>query len=219
MTIPDPSELQATLDLIAQEMGRVKSQINEINERTAPLRTEQSSIKDKMQQLLDNLNEEVKYATDQEHKVYEIYLECQRLWKSYKESCRQIKAEAEQGLNDRAREIKLQLWDDDKVLKELQREFESLERRWDNAQRRIKDAEAYAATRDRLDRLTMGAPWREWAKDHQIDGGRKIAYRGRLLLGDTMGLGKTLTSVIAMDFIRAMTADADPEHPVVIETN
>jgi hypothetical protein len=62
--------------------------------------------------------------------------------------------------------------------------------------------------------MTMGAPWREWAKDHQIGGAKKITYEGRMILGDTMGLGKTLTSLIAIDMIEAATKDASPENPV-----
>jgi SNF2 family DNA or RNA helicase len=106
-----------------------------------------------------------------------------------------------------------------KQLKALNRELESLERKWDLAQRKIKDAERYLSMQERLDKLTVGAPWREWAKDHQIDGARRIAHRGKLLLGDTMGLGKTLTAIAAMDMIRAMTAEVDEDHPLVIETN
>lgn len=50
---------------------------------------------------------------------------------------------------------------------------------------------------------TLGAPWREWAFDHQIDGATRAATATRCILGDKRGLGKTLTSIIWMDMVGA----------------
>lgn len=219
MTIPTGEEVEAILNSIAVEMGAIRSQIKEVSDRIEPLREERTELKDKQAELEKAHNEEIKYAFDQEQKIYQIYLEAQKHWANYKEMCRQQKMAAEAGINDRVKEIRLQLWDDEQALKDLNRELESLERKWDLAQRKIKDAERYLSMQERLDKMTVGAPWREWAKDHQIDGARRIAHRGKLLLGDTMGLGKTLTAIAAMDMIRAMTAEVDAEHPLVIETN
>src|SRR5205085_2380721 len=105
-----------------------------------PLREERTELKDKMQEIEKNHNEEIKYAFDQEQKIYQIYLEAQKHWNNYKEMCRQQKMAAEAGINDRIKEIKLQLWDDEQALRDLNRELESLERKWDLAQRKIKDA-------------------------------------------------------------------------------
>jgi SNF2 family DNA or RNA helicase len=54
-----------------------------------------------------------------------------------------------------------------------------------------------------LDIMTASAPWREWAFDHQIDGAKRAAVAHRAVLGDKTGLGKTLTSIIYMDMVKA----------------
>jgi SNF2 family DNA or RNA helicase len=63
----------------------------------------------------------------------------------------------------------------------------------------------------RWDAITAGAPWREWAKDHQIEAGKRIAYNKKMLLCDTMGTGKTLSAILSLDMIKADTADRSPE--------
>lgn len=56
---------------------------------------------------------------------------------------------------------------------------------------------------DEFDRLTAGAPWREWAYQHQIAGAKHLAATKRAILGDKRGLGKTLTSLIYLDMVGA----------------
>lgn len=54
-----------------------------------------------------------------------------------------------------------------------------------------------------LDIDTAGAPWREFAFDHQISGGKRLAVAQRGILADKRGLGKTLTSLIYLDMVKA----------------
>lgn len=54
-----------------------------------------------------------------------------------------------------------------------------------------------------LDELTKTATWREWAFEHQIEGGKRLAIAERGILGDKRGLGKTLTSLIYLDMVQA----------------
>jgi len=54
-----------------------------------------------------------------------------------------------------------------------------------------------------LDSLTASAQWREFAFDHQIIGGKKLALAKRGILGDKRGLGKTLTSLIFLDMAKS----------------
>lgn len=54
-----------------------------------------------------------------------------------------------------------------------------------------------------LDELTKSAKWREFAFDHQIEGGKRLAVAKRGILGDKRGLGKTLTSLIWADMVQA----------------
>lgn len=54
-----------------------------------------------------------------------------------------------------------------------------------------------------LDIDTAGAPWREFAFDHQINGGKRLAIAKRGILADKRGLGKTLSSLIWLDMVKA----------------
>ena len=54
-----------------------------------------------------------------------------------------------------------------------------------------------------FDKATFGLSWREFAYPHQIDGGKYMAANQRIILGDKMGLGKSLTSLIACDMLRS----------------
>lgn len=56
---------------------------------------------------------------------------------------------------------------------------------------------------DKFDQRTVNAPWREWAYSHQISGGKHLAATRRVILGDKRGLGKSLTSLIALDMLEA----------------
>lgn len=118
----------------------------------------------------------------------------------------------------KARARKAQLdeikWEQRQALRKAQQEKESLERRIQQAAIAKERAEQWLTLEKRWDMLTMGAPWREWAKDHQLEGASKIVYEGGLILADPMGLGKTLTAIIAMDKIRAATKDASYDNPI-----
>ena len=54
-----------------------------------------------------------------------------------------------------------------------------------------------------FDNVTAGLKWREFAFDHQITGAKFLAANKRCILGDKMGLGKSLTSLMACDMMRA----------------
>jgi SNF2 family DNA or RNA helicase len=107
-----------------------------------------------------------------------------------------------------------------KALREAERRAESIQRQIDQERRRI-EAERLQAEKDarlkeiqeKWDKETIGAPWREWAKEHQIVGARKIAQAGGIICADGMGLGKTLTSIAALDMIRTATASAREDNP------
>jgi SNF2 family DNA or RNA helicase len=71
----------------------------------------------------------------------------------------------------------------------------------------------YSALGERWDLMTAGAPWREWAKDHQIQGAHKLVMDRNVILADTMGLGKTLTSIVTTDIAEAATKNASPDEP------
>jgi SNF2 family DNA or RNA helicase len=105
------------------------------------------------------------------------------------------------------------MWEARKEQNRLKKEAESVTRQYNEARRAKLIKAQFATLEDRWDRLTAGAKWREWAKDHQIEAARKIAFTNRMILADTMGLGKTLSSIIALDLIKAATKDATPDAP------
>lgn len=80
-----------------------------------------------------------------------------------------------------------------------------------------KEAKKYAALNQKFDQGTMGAPWREWAKDHQIAAGHKITLDRYVILADVMGLGKTLSSIVTADMAEAATKGASKEWPFLGE--
>jgi len=135
-------------------------------------------------------------------------------FEEYQERVRQINADM----------LKLQeeRYEQARLLREAERRAESIQRQIEQEKRRI-EAEARAAElikqqeemQARWDKETLGAPWREWAKDHQITGARKIAQAGGIICADGMGLGKTLTSIAALDMIRSATASSRPDNEYV----
>ena len=117
-------------------------------------------------------------------------------------------------LEKKYNELYESVWDAQREQNKAQRELDALQLRLDQAKRVELKKNEFLMLEDRWDKMTMGAPWREWAKDHQISGAKKITYEGRLILGDTMGLGKTLTSLIAIDMIEAATKNASEDNPI-----
>jgi SNF2 family DNA or RNA helicase len=65
------------------------------------------------------------------------------------------------------------------------------------------EANKFTEVARQLDIETAGRPWREFAYDHQIVGAKRLAFVKRGFLGDKMGLGKTLTSIIWADMVKA----------------
>jgi SNF2 family DNA or RNA helicase len=70
----------------------------------------------------------------------------------------------------------------------------------ENRKRLLKEYNEQAAV---LDELTATATWREFAYEHQIEGGKRLSIAGRGILGDKRGLGKTLTSLIYLDMAQS----------------
>jgi SNF2 family DNA or RNA helicase len=99
----------------------------------------------------------------------------------------------------KAREFENQMFD----AKRAMRKIEELSAAAERKAARIAAMKAFAEQAENLykefDLITAGAPWREWAKDHQIDGAKRLAGAKRAILADAPRLGKTLTSLAACD--------------------
>ena len=87
----------------------------------------------------------------------------------------------------------------------------------ERAERLAKQAEQDELLREKFDKLTVGAPWREWAKEHQLEAGRIITQNRNVILADPMGLGKTLSSIIVAEMAQRATIGASPEFPFLGE--
>lgn len=95
-------------------------------------------------------------------------------------------------------------------IKEEQLEAEKKKAAEEKARR---EANQYVALTEQFDNATKAARWREWAKDHQIAAGHKIAQDRYVILADVMGLGKTLESIITVDMAEQATKLASPDFP------
>jgi SNF2 family DNA or RNA helicase len=107
-------------------------------------------------------------------------------------------------------EVKRQKNEKRRIADEANKLKRLMQTRQDEAQRKLQTFLSEKALRDEfeniskeLDQITAGAPWREFAFDHQIQGARRLASSRRAICGDKRGLGKTLTSLIYMDMLRA----------------
>lgn len=142
-------------------------------------------------------------AAEQEAKAaYEAY---QTLYAEQ----RRIKQEVEK---DRVA-LSLKRQEEEKAAKILQDQLMELKFKKEKADTAQKLQDEFATLEARWDLETIGAPWREWAKDHQLTGAKKIVAARNIIVADGMGLGKTLQSLIAMDMVQAATKHASPSSP------
>lgn len=116
-------------------------------------------------------------------------------------------------LNKKDTAIKELMFEVSRDLRQIKKDSESVNRQYHELQRAQQLASEYADLEAKWDSLTIGAPWREWAKDHQIEAARKITWSQKMILADTMGLGKTLSAIAALDVIQAATKDASEDNP------
>lgn len=77
------------------------------------------------------------------------------------------------------------------ALKKSEQDFELIAKQWDKIQKEV--------------------PYAKDIKEHQIKGAQQLAYSRKAILADTMGLGKTLTSIATIDYIAESTAEGDKE--------
>lgn len=87
--------------------------------------------------------------------------------------------------------------------RELQKKLERARRLELVKEEQDRLAREFAEKTKELDELTKSAKWREFAFDHQIEGGKKLAIARRGICADKRGLGKTLTSLIWGDMVQA----------------
>lgn len=121
------------------------------------------------------------------------------------------------GLVAKDTELRDLLWEAQREVRRVKQEYESAERKYHQAQQVKAQMKAFEDIAERWDQLTAGAPWREWAKDHQIEAAKRMSFQHKMILADGMGLGKTLSAIAAVDIIKAATAEATPDNPVIFD--
>ena len=112
------------------------------------------------------------------------------------------------------RETKNTLWDSTLELRRMEQHLSDLERQRDIARRQHLKVAEFATLENRWDLMTANLPWRKFALPHQLSAAKKMTYEGRMILGDSMGLGKTMASLIAIDMIEAATKEASLDNPI-----
>ena len=163
------------------------------------LTTEEEALKTltELREFMNSFKQDMEELTSHEK---DVKAEKQELEKEYRD-----KAFA---LNEREKAFREKLFEARNEFRKVSKQVESVERRYYDIQLAERLESELLVLEDRWDAMTIGAPWREWAKDHQLTGAKRVAFAQKMIVGDTMGLGKTLTSIIALDLIKASTADA-----------
>jgi len=88
-------------------------------------------------------------------------------------------------------------------LRETEKEAERIKRLQLAREKRNQALAEFDAKAKEIDALTASAKWREFAYEHQITGGKRLAVANRGILADKRGLGKTLTSLVWLDMVKA----------------
>lgn len=99
-------------------------------------------------------------------------------------------------LNDNQKLIKNQISPYKRSLEESQRE-------WFRLMAELEAQQRERNNRRQLDLLTENAPWRDRALPHQYEGAYRLSSVKRGILGDKMGLGKTLQAIMTIDMLKA----------------
>lgn len=124
--------------------------------------------------------------------------------------------EALHALDVERRRIEEEVFDSKRKIRSAKQERDNLQHRLDQARRRKLAEEKFEMLDTRWQRIFQSEAWAT-TLDHQIVGAKRIATQRKLILADTMGLGKTRTVLGALDLIYSMTEEATPENPVVLE--
>lgn len=144
-----------------------------------------------LQEVLDTvakLSEEYTSAQDEFHEVQKQLDVAERLY---------------QKLSIQKRELQRRMNEDRQALRQAEKEADRARRLADAKAKRDSLREDFEKRAAALDNLTATAKWREFAFDHQISGGKRLAVAQRGILADKRGLGKTLTSLIYLDMVDA----------------
>lgn len=175
-------------DEILAQLNEIRALMDEFKSSVAPLETAKTKYEAEEKAAYQEYINKVAIVRQQKQAVDDKMFEARKKINEVQQKQRQLEYKLEQAKQEELKREKAA---------QLQAEYKVLEEKWNL--------------------LTAGAPWREWAKDHQISAGHKITQDRKVILADTMGLGKTLSAIIACDLAEAATREASPDHPFLGE--
>lgn len=106
-------------------------------------------------------------------------------------------------MREEMHQIQVESYDLRKAYREATRNVEQLQRLFRQALDNELASERFVSEAIRFDELTNDLYWRKFAFEHQVEGAKYLAANNRVILGDKMGLGKSLTSLIACDMLQS----------------
>lgn len=116
-----------------------------------------------------------------------------------------VRAEFQRKIDEvkaRVKDAKERVFDRRREIQNAQRNVDTLSRQLEIELDKLRASDRYAQFSAKIDMETAGAPWREWAFDKQIECGKIIAANRRVLMGNKVGTGKSLTALISADMLR-----------------
>lgn len=131
-----------------------------------------------------------------------------------------IREEANQkllALNAEKIKIDEAMFDARRKLQDNKIKAEQLQRNVDQLRRQRIAEQKFEMLETRWNNVIQSSSWSQLIKDHQIVGAKRIATQKRLILADTMGLGKTLTAIASWDLIQGLTKEASKDNPLILE--
>ncbi len=119
--------------------------------------------------------------------------------KSLQETINEIRARKQPYLDEKSK-IRQDMSSDENNLQAAKRELFRLQAELE-AQRKLREG------KEKIRQETADAPWRtgvngKKALPHQLEGAERLTFAGRAILGDKMGLGKTLQAIMTIDMLR-----------------
>jgi SNF2 family DNA or RNA helicase len=160
---------------------------------------------------------ELQKASQEEQEAYQEYLKHVEVIRAKKIAADRERVEANNKALDIERKIAAIKAEEERKRREAEREAREAQAAEEAARiAEMKELESLLL-RERFDKLTAGAYWREFAKEHQLEAGRYIAENRNVILADPMGLGKTLSAIITVEMVQQVTKTATPEFPFLGE--
>lgn len=103
----------------------------------------------------------------------------------------------------KAKQAESAMFDAQRAVRRIEQTIEAADRKAHRLRALRRFQEQAASLESEFDNITAGAPWREWAKDHQIKGMKHLARAGRCILADAPRFGKTMTVLGAIDMLKS----------------